>query len=86
MAPCFWLKTDYMFSIKDLCVFPCCHGNAVQHGIIAAPPARANQGEGSTPQHFRVKKRQGAFKTKYVLFFYMPISVSDILGGMYAYT
>ena len=41
--------------------------------------------EGSTPQHFRVKKRQGAFKTKYVLFFYMPISVSDILGGMYAY-
>ena len=43
MAPCFWLRTDYMISIKDLCVFPCCHNNAVQRGIIAAPPAQANQ-------------------------------------------
>ena len=32
-----------MISIKDLCVFPCCHNNAVQRGIIAAPPAQANQ-------------------------------------------
>ena len=43
MAPCFWLRADYMISIKDLCVFPCCHNNAVQRGIIAAPPAQANQ-------------------------------------------
>ena len=43
MAPCFWLRTDYMISIKDLCVFPCCHNNAVQRSIIAAPPAQANQ-------------------------------------------
>ena len=43
MAPCFWLITDCMISIKDMCVFPCCHNNAVQRGIIAAPPAQANQ-------------------------------------------
>ena len=70
MTTCFWLKTDYMISIKDLCVFPAAMAMQCNAASLLRRQLRPTKyREGSTPQHFRVKKRQGAFKTKYVLFF-----------------
>ena len=79
-----WL---YVFYQRSLCVSllprQC---SATRHYCCAASSGQPNIGRGAHPNISGSKNVKELLRPSMYYFFYMPICVSDIFGGIYAYT